>query len=90
MIDDKYSLTDTIGSVFVSKAEESYKMAIEDTEDKILAKINEKLKLASMGHFGVKHYIKYVNSYIVELNNGWVVEMELGGRVLHIYEDKTK
>ena len=63
---------------------------IENTDDKILAKINEKLKLASMGHFGVKHYIKYVNSYIVELNNGWVVEMELGGRVLHIYEDKTK
>lgn len=55
----------------------------------IKAKIKEKLKLSGMGQYKIEKYIKYGNSYIVELENGWVVEMELGGRVLHIFEDKT-
>ena len=78
------------GAVFGEDVKEKLESGDKPEKDKILAKIKEKLKLASMGHFGVENYIKYVNSYIIELKNGWVVEMELGGRILHIYEDKTK
>ena len=44
-----------------------------------------------MDKYGVSKWIKYGTSFIVELKNGWVVEIDRnGGRVLHIYDDKSK
>ena len=57
----------------------------------MLTYIKKVLKLASMDKYGVNKWIKYGNSIIVELKNGWLIEMSYtGGRVLHIYEDKSK
>ena len=57
----------------------------------MLTYIKKVLKLASMDKYGVSKWIKYGTSFIVELKNGWVVEIDRnGGRVLHIYEDKSK
>ena len=57
----------------------------------MLTYIKKALKLASMGKYGVSKWIKYGNSIIVELKNGWVVEMSAtGSRILHIYEDRSK
>ena len=57
----------------------------------MLTYIKKVLKLASMDKYGINKWIKYGNSIIVELKNGWVIEMSsTGGRVLHIYEDKSK
>ena len=57
----------------------------------MLTYIKKVLKLASMDKYGVSKWIKYGTSFIVELKNGWVVEIDRnGGRVLHIYDDKSK
>ena len=57
----------------------------------MLTYIKKVLKLASMDKYGVSKWIKYGNSFIVELKNGWVVEIDRnGGRVLHIYDDRSK
>ena len=57
----------------------------------MLTYIKKVLKLASMDKYGVSKWNKYGNSFIVELKNGWVVEIDRnGGRVLHIYDDKSK
>ena len=57
----------------------------------MLTYIKKVLKLASMDKYGVSKWIKYGTSFIVELKNGGVVEIDRnGGRVLHIYDDKSK
>lgn len=83
-------IDDVIGSVFGSKAKESFKKAQTPSKEKIVRKIKDNLKKASLLHHGYKRHITFANHHYVELNNGWVVQMDRNdGRNLHIYEDKT-
>ena len=84
-------INDIVGAIYGKDKQKLLEGNTNTSKQKILAKIKDNLKKASMLHFGIEKYITFGTSHIIELKNGWVVEMDRnGGRVLHIYEDKTK
>ena len=84
-------INDIVGDIFGKDKQEILERSTQTSKNKILSKIKDNLNNASMLHFGIEKYITYGTSHIIELKNGWVVEMARNsGRVLHIYEDRTK
>ena len=77
-----------VGDIFGKDKQEILEGTSQTLKNK-LSEIKDNLNKASMLHYGIEKYISYGNSHIIELKNGWVVEMSKNsGRVLHIYEDK--
>ena len=82
-------MNDIVGELYGKDKQKLLESNTNTSKKEILVKIKDNLKKASMLHFGIEKYITFGTSHIIELKNGWVVEMDRnGGRVLHIYEDK--
>ena len=80
-------INDIVGDIFGKDKQEILERSTQTSKTEILAKIKDNLSKASMMHYGIAKYITYGHSYIIELKNGWVVEMDRkNGRVMHIFD----
>ena len=84
-------MNDIVGDIF---GKDKQKLLESNTTtsktDKHRKIIQNKLKLAGWGAYKISGYMICTNVYKVKLEDGTLITMEKNGRVMHIYQDKTK
>ena len=84
-------MNDIVGDIF---GKDKQKLLESNTTtsstDKHRKIIQNKMKLAGWGAYKISGYMICTNVYKVKLEDGTLITMEKNGRVMHIYQDKTK
>ena len=84
-------MNDIVGDIF---GKDKQKLLESNTTtsstDKHRKIIQNKMKLAGWGAYKISGYMICTNVYKVKLEDGTLITMEKDGRVMHIYQDKTK
>ena len=84
-------MNDIVGELF---GQNKQKLLESDTTtsktDKHRKIIQNKLNLIGWGAYKISGYMICTNVYKVKLEDGTLITMEKNGRVMHIYQDKTK
>ena len=86
-----FNINDYVGELFGQDKqkllESSTQTSKTDNHRKI---IQNKLNLIGWGAYKISGYMICTNVYKVKLEDGTLITMEKDGRVMHIYQDKTK
>ena len=84
-------MNDIVGDIF---GKDKQKLLESNTTtsktDKHRKIIQNKLNLIGWGAYKISGYMICTNVYKVKLEDGTLITMEKNGRVMHIYQDKTK
>ena len=84
-------MNDIVGDIFGKDKQKLLESSTQTSKtDKHRKIIQNKLKLAGWGAYKISGYMICTNVYKVKLEDGTLITMEKNGRVMHIYQDKTK
>ena len=84
-------MNDIVGAIYGKDKQKLLESATTTSStDKHRKIIQNKLKLAGWGAYKISGYMICTNVYKVKLEDGTLITMEKDGRVMHIYQDKTK
>lgn len=84
-------MNDIVGDIFGKDKQKLLESATTTSKtDKHRKIIQNKLNLIGWGAYKISGYMICTNVYKVKLEDGTLITMEKDGRVMHIYQDKTK